>query len=73
MYFLFFISCWEINENPVPNRLLNWPIMASVIVSKLMFYILILFYKCYVKLDNLYSVLYSSFHLQNIREYFLVT
>lgn len=21
------------NENPVPNRLINWPIMASVIVS----------------------------------------
>lgn len=28
-----FFSCWEMNDNPVPNRLLNWPIMASVIVS----------------------------------------
>ncbi|XP_068160340.1 vasoactive intestinal polypeptide receptor 2-like isoform X2 [Antennarius striatus] len=25
--------CWEMNENPVPRRLINWPIMASVIVS----------------------------------------
>ncbi|XP_067343041.1 vasoactive intestinal polypeptide receptor 2-like isoform X2 [Channa argus] len=30
-------SCWEMNENPVPNRLINWPIMASVIVNFILF------------------------------------
>ncbi|XP_041824866.1 vasoactive intestinal polypeptide receptor 2-like [Melanotaenia boesemani] len=30
-------SCWEINDNPVPDRLMNWPIMASVIVSFILF------------------------------------
>ncbi|XP_029979818.1 vasoactive intestinal polypeptide receptor 2-like [Sphaeramia orbicularis] len=29
--------CWEINEDPVPNRLMNWPIMASVIINFLFF------------------------------------
>lgn len=29
--------CWEINENPVPNRLMNWPIMASVIINFMFF------------------------------------
>uniref|UniRef100_A0A3P8UH51 Vasoactive intestinal peptide receptor 2 n=1 Tax=Cynoglossus semilaevis TaxID=244447 RepID=A0A3P8UH51_CYNSE len=29
--------CWEMNENPIPNRLLNWPIMASVIINFILF------------------------------------
>uniref|UniRef100_A0A674PBQ0 Vasoactive intestinal peptide receptor 2 n=1 Tax=Takifugu rubripes TaxID=31033 RepID=A0A674PBQ0_TAKRU len=29
--------CWEMNENPVPNRLINWPIMASVIINFIFF------------------------------------
>ncbi|XP_076617617.1 vasoactive intestinal polypeptide receptor 2-like [Chaetodon auriga] len=29
--------CWELNENPVPNRLINWPIMASVIINFILF------------------------------------
>uniref|UniRef100_A0A665WRZ7 Vasoactive intestinal polypeptide receptor 2-like n=1 Tax=Echeneis naucrates TaxID=173247 RepID=A0A665WRZ7_ECHNA len=29
--------CWEMNENPIPNRLINWPIMASVIISFILF------------------------------------
>nr|XP_046227552.1 vasoactive intestinal polypeptide receptor 2-like [Scatophagus argus] len=29
--------CWEMNENPIPNRLLNWPIIASVIVNFILF------------------------------------
>ncbi|KAF1373266.1 hypothetical protein PFLUV_G00258640 [Perca fluviatilis] len=29
--------CWELNDNPVPNRLMNWPIMASVIINFLLF------------------------------------
>uniref|UniRef100_A0A3B3WV26 Vasoactive intestinal peptide receptor 2 n=1 Tax=Poecilia mexicana TaxID=48701 RepID=A0A3B3WV26_9TELE len=29
--------CWEINDNPVPDRLINWPIMASVIINFLLF------------------------------------
>ncbi|XP_055006996.1 vasoactive intestinal polypeptide receptor 2-like [Boleophthalmus pectinirostris] len=29
--------CWEIDESPVPNRLINWPIMASVILNFLFF------------------------------------
>ncbi|XP_070709029.1 vasoactive intestinal polypeptide receptor 2-like [Pempheris klunzingeri] len=29
--------CWEMNENPVPNRLINWPIIASVIINFLLF------------------------------------
>uniref|UniRef100_A0A3Q3WJ89 Uncharacterized protein n=1 Tax=Mola mola TaxID=94237 RepID=A0A3Q3WJ89_MOLML len=29
--------CWEMNENPVPNRLINWPIMASVIINFILF------------------------------------
>uniref|UniRef100_A0A673D040 Vasoactive intestinal peptide receptor 2 n=1 Tax=Sphaeramia orbicularis TaxID=375764 RepID=A0A673D040_9TELE len=36
VYFLVF-RCWEINEDPVPNRLMNWPIMASVIINFLFF------------------------------------
>ncbi|XP_035511040.1 vasoactive intestinal polypeptide receptor 2-like [Morone saxatilis] len=30
-------SCWERNEKPVPNRLINWPIMASVIINFILF------------------------------------
>ncbi|KAF6718237.1 Vasoactive intestinal polypeptide receptor 2 [Oryzias melastigma] len=30
-------SCWEINDNPVPDRLINWPIMASVIINFILF------------------------------------
>ncbi|KAK2859843.1 hypothetical protein Q5P01_004463 [Channa striata] len=30
-------SCWEINENPLPIRLINWPIMASVILNFILF------------------------------------
>ncbi|XP_035980908.1 vasoactive intestinal polypeptide receptor 2 isoform X2 [Fundulus heteroclitus] len=30
-------GCWEINDNPVPDRLINWPIMASIIVNFLLF------------------------------------
>ncbi|XP_068160342.1 vasoactive intestinal polypeptide receptor 2-like isoform X4 [Antennarius striatus] len=29
--------CWEMNENPVPRRLINWPIMASVIINFILF------------------------------------
>ena len=29
------IRCWERNDNVVPWRVINWPIMASVIVSML--------------------------------------
>ncbi|KAM9839735.1 vasoactive intestinal polypeptide receptor 2-like [Aulostomus maculatus] len=29
--------CWERNENPVPNRLVNWPIMASIIINFVLF------------------------------------
>uniref|UniRef100_A0A3B5ARL5 Vasoactive intestinal polypeptide receptor 2-like n=1 Tax=Stegastes partitus TaxID=144197 RepID=A0A3B5ARL5_9TELE len=29
--------CWEVNDNPVPNRLMNWPIMASVITNFILF------------------------------------
>ncbi|XP_051267166.1 vasoactive intestinal polypeptide receptor 2-like isoform X2 [Dicentrarchus labrax] len=29
--------CWEMNENPVPNRLINWPIIASVIINFILF------------------------------------
>ncbi|XP_039983393.1 vasoactive intestinal polypeptide receptor 2-like isoform X1 [Xiphias gladius] len=29
--------CWEMNENPIPNRLINWPIMASVIINFVLF------------------------------------
>ncbi|MED6293537.1 hypothetical protein CHARACLAT_011598, partial [Characodon lateralis] len=30
-------SCWEINDNPVPDRLINWPIMASITINFLLF------------------------------------
>uniref|UniRef100_A0A3Q3MEB4 Vasoactive intestinal polypeptide receptor 2-like n=2 Tax=Mastacembelus armatus TaxID=205130 RepID=A0A3Q3MEB4_9TELE len=30
-------SCWEMNENPVPDRLINWPIMVSVIINFILF------------------------------------
>ncbi|XP_061569158.1 vasoactive intestinal polypeptide receptor 2-like isoform X2 [Cololabis saira] len=30
-------SCWEINDSPIPDRLINWPIMASVIISFALF------------------------------------
>ncbi|XP_075936679.1 vasoactive intestinal polypeptide receptor 2-like [Anarhichas minor] len=30
-------QCWEMNENPIPNRLMNWPIMASVIINFVLF------------------------------------
>ncbi|XP_022072949.1 vasoactive intestinal polypeptide receptor 2-like [Acanthochromis polyacanthus] len=29
--------CWEVNDNPVPDRLINWPIMASIIMNFLLF------------------------------------
>ncbi|XP_034718690.1 vasoactive intestinal polypeptide receptor 2-like [Etheostoma cragini] len=29
--------CWEMNDNPVPDRLMNWPIMASVIINFILF------------------------------------
>ncbi|XP_059183356.1 vasoactive intestinal polypeptide receptor 2-like [Centropristis striata] len=30
-------QCWEFNENPVPDRLMNWPIMAAVIINFILF------------------------------------
>ncbi|XP_037312554.2 vasoactive intestinal polypeptide receptor 2-like isoform X2 [Pungitius pungitius] len=30
-------QCWEMNENPIANRLMNWPIMASVIINFVLF------------------------------------
>ncbi|XP_062335137.1 vasoactive intestinal polypeptide receptor 2-like [Osmerus eperlanus] len=30
-------GCWERNESLIPNRLLNWPIMASVILNFFLF------------------------------------
>ncbi|XP_075905110.1 vasoactive intestinal polypeptide receptor 2-like [Nelusetta ayraudi] len=30
-------GCWEMNENPVANRLLNGPIMASIIINFILF------------------------------------
>ncbi|XP_056290282.1 vasoactive intestinal polypeptide receptor 2-like [Pseudoliparis swirei] len=30
-------ECWEMNENPIPRRLMNWPIMASIIINFLLF------------------------------------
>ncbi|KAM9333797.1 vasoactive intestinal polypeptide receptor 2-like isoform 2-T2 [Pholidichthys leucotaenia] len=29
--------CWEVNDNPIPNGLLNWPIMASIIINFILF------------------------------------
>uniref|UniRef100_A0A8C6VUY0 Vasoactive intestinal peptide receptor 2 n=3 Tax=Nothobranchius TaxID=28779 RepID=A0A8C6VUY0_NOTFU len=29
--------CWEINDHPVPDRLINWPIMASIIINFILF------------------------------------
>ncbi|KAM3860407.1 vasoactive intestinal polypeptide receptor 2-like [Diretmus argenteus] len=29
--------CWEKNDNPVPKRVINWPIMASVIINFVLF------------------------------------
>ncbi|XP_038588272.1 vasoactive intestinal polypeptide receptor 2-like [Micropterus salmoides] len=29
--------CWEMNDNPVPNRLIDWPIVASVIINFIIF------------------------------------
>ncbi|XP_065805048.1 vasoactive intestinal polypeptide receptor 2-like isoform X1 [Labrus bergylta] len=29
--------CWEMNEHPIPNRLINWPIMACVIINFILF------------------------------------
>ncbi|XP_068604383.1 vasoactive intestinal polypeptide receptor 2-like [Brachionichthys hirsutus] len=29
--------CWEMNENAVPRRLINWPIMTSVIINFVLF------------------------------------
>ncbi|XP_068998282.1 vasoactive intestinal polypeptide receptor 2-like [Embiotoca jacksoni] len=29
--------CWEVNDNPVPDRLINWPIMASIIINFILF------------------------------------
>ncbi|KAM7390106.1 hypothetical protein PAMA_008326 [Pampus argenteus] len=29
--------CWEMNDNPIPDRLVNWPIMASIIVNFILF------------------------------------
>uniref|UniRef100_A0A8C3B4P9 Vasoactive intestinal peptide receptor 2 n=1 Tax=Cyclopterus lumpus TaxID=8103 RepID=A0A8C3B4P9_CYCLU len=31
------MGCWEMNDNLIPNRLMNWPIMASVIMNFLLF------------------------------------
>ncbi|KAM4534481.1 vasoactive intestinal polypeptide receptor 2-like isoform 1-T1 [Odontesthes bonariensis] len=30
-------SCWEFNDNPIPDRLINWPIMTSVIINFILF------------------------------------
>ncbi|KAM9712803.1 vasoactive intestinal polypeptide receptor 2-like isoform 1-T1 [Menidia menidia] len=30
-------SCWEINDNPIPDRLINWPIISSVIINFMLF------------------------------------
>uniref|UniRef100_A0A3B4BBS6 Uncharacterized protein n=1 Tax=Periophthalmus magnuspinnatus TaxID=409849 RepID=A0A3B4BBS6_9GOBI len=35
--YLILLRCWEIDESPVPSRLINWPIMASVILNFLFF------------------------------------
>ncbi|XP_034023663.1 vasoactive intestinal polypeptide receptor 2-like [Thalassophryne amazonica] len=29
--------CWELNENPIPNGVINWPILASVIINFILF------------------------------------
>lgn len=29
--------CWEVNDNPIPDRLINWPIMASIIINFILF------------------------------------
>ncbi|XP_056155553.1 vasoactive intestinal polypeptide receptor 2-like [Lampris incognitus] len=29
--------CWETNDDPVPKRVINWPIMASVIINFILF------------------------------------
>lgn len=29
--------CWEVNDNPVPVRLIDWPIMASIIINFILF------------------------------------
>ncbi|XP_071392091.1 vasoactive intestinal polypeptide receptor 2 [Centroberyx affinis] len=29
--------CWEKNEEPIPRRVINWPIMASVIINFILF------------------------------------
>ncbi|XP_053198250.1 vasoactive intestinal polypeptide receptor 2 [Scomber japonicus] len=29
--------CWETNDDPIPNRLMEWPIVASVIVNFILF------------------------------------
>ncbi|XP_029004787.1 vasoactive intestinal polypeptide receptor 2 isoform X2 [Betta splendens] len=31
------INCWEINGNPIPRRLIDWPIIASVIINFILF------------------------------------
>lgn len=30
---LVIFRCWEMNVKPIPYRLINWPITASIIVS----------------------------------------
>uniref|UniRef100_A0A672GCW1 Vasoactive intestinal peptide receptor 2 n=1 Tax=Salarias fasciatus TaxID=181472 RepID=A0A672GCW1_SALFA len=30
-------GCWEVNDNPVPDRLINWPIMAAIIINFVLF------------------------------------
>lgn len=30
-------GCWEKNENRIPDRLINWPIMASIIMNFILF------------------------------------
>ncbi|XP_063339140.1 vasoactive intestinal polypeptide receptor 2-like isoform X1 [Pelmatolapia mariae] len=30
-------GCWEMNNDPVPNRVINWPIMASIIINFILF------------------------------------
>uniref|UniRef100_A0A669C577 Vasoactive intestinal polypeptide receptor 2 n=1 Tax=Oreochromis niloticus TaxID=8128 RepID=A0A669C577_ORENI len=30
-------GCWEMNNTPIPNRVINWPIMASIIINFILF------------------------------------
>uniref|UniRef100_A0A3Q2VVV1 Vasoactive intestinal peptide receptor 2 n=1 Tax=Haplochromis burtoni TaxID=8153 RepID=A0A3Q2VVV1_HAPBU len=31
------MGCWEMNNTPIPNRVINWPIMASIIINFILF------------------------------------